>query len=89
MLDLVETRATAGKQIPLRFRIADTTGAPVTRYVESHEKQLHLIVVRRDTVGYQHVHPTLDGSGTGVSPSISAPATIGCSPTSFRRAATG
>jgi hypothetical protein len=63
-LNLAEARASAGKQIPLRFRITDATGAPVMRYVESHEKQLHLIVVRRDMVGFQHVHPTLDGSGT-------------------------
>jgi len=63
-LDLVESRARAGKQIPLRFRITDAGGAPVTRYVESHEKQLHLIVVRRDMAGFQHVHPTLADSGT-------------------------
>lgn len=63
-LNLPETRAIAGRQVPLRFRITDATGAPVTRYIESHEKPLHLIVVRRDMVGYQHVHPTLDSSGT-------------------------
>ncbi len=28
-----------------------------------HEKQLHLIVVRRDFTGFQHVHPTMDSSG--------------------------
>jgi hypothetical protein len=62
-LGLDETRVDAGKQVPLRFRITDATGAAVTRYVDNHEKQLHLIVVRRDMVGFQHVHPTLDGSG--------------------------
>jgi hypothetical protein len=63
-VDLSETRVNAGRQVPLRFRITDANGAAVTRYVDSHEKQLHLIVVRRDMVGYQHVHPTLDGNGT-------------------------
>jgi hypothetical protein len=63
-LGLTETRVDAGSQVPLRFRITDATGAAVTRYVDNHEKQLHLIVVRRDMVGFQHVHPTLDGSGT-------------------------
>ena len=28
-----------------------------------HEKQLHLIVVRRDFSGFQHVHPTLADDG--------------------------
>lgn len=63
-LELAETRADAGKQVPLRFRITDSTGAPVTRYVDNHEKQLHLIVVRRDMAGYQHVHPVMTNNGT-------------------------
>jgi len=29
-----------------------------------HEKQLHLIVVRRDLTGFQHVHPTLEADGS-------------------------
>lgn len=63
-LDLENTRVDAGKRVPLRFRITDATGAAVTRYVVNHEKQLHLIVIRRDMTGFQHVHPTLDGNGT-------------------------
>jgi hypothetical protein len=63
-LELASTRVNAGKNVPLRFRITDPTGAPVTGYTESHEKLLHLIVVRRDMVGFQHVHPVLDASGT-------------------------
>jgi len=63
-LRLADTRVDARKDVPLRFRINDPSGAPVTRYVDSHEKQLHLIVVRRDMVGFQHVHPVLDATGT-------------------------
>jgi hypothetical protein len=63
-LELAETRVDARKDVPLRFRIVDSNGTPVTRYVDSHEKQLHLIVVRRDMVGFQHVHPVLDDRGT-------------------------
>jgi hypothetical protein len=63
-LGLAQTRVDAGKQLPLQFRITDATGAPVTRYVDNHEKQLHLIVVRRDMAGFQHVHPTIDSAGT-------------------------
>lgn len=63
-LELANALADAGKGVPLRFRIADATGAALTRYAVSHEKQLHLIVVRRDMTGFQHVHPLLDASGT-------------------------
>jgi hypothetical protein len=63
-LRLDEAQLRPGAEVPLRFRIADGSGAPVTDYVESHEKLLHLIVVRRDLADYQHVHPVLDDSGS-------------------------
>jgi hypothetical protein len=63
-LELTRTRFDAGKQVPLQFRITDATGAAVTRYIDNHEKKLHLIVVRRDMAGFQHVHPTMDAAGT-------------------------
>jgi hypothetical protein len=63
-LDLAEDRAKAAKDVPLQFRILDGGGTPVTRYVENHEKLLHLIVVRGDLAGFQHVHPVLDAGGT-------------------------
>jgi hypothetical protein len=62
-LDLAEDRARSAKDVPLRFRILDGSGAPVTQYVENHEKLLHLIVVRSDLAGFQHVHPVLDSDG--------------------------
>ncbi|RSM62028.1 hypothetical protein DMB66_22975 [Actinoplanes sp. ATCC 53533] len=49
---------------PFAFRILGPDGAPVTRYTTSHDKDLHLIVVRRDLAGFQHVHPTLAADGT-------------------------
>ncbi|WP_051174754.1 hypothetical protein [Nocardia exalbida] len=61
-LDTVQT--TAAANVPLRFTILDRAGKPVTRYVRSHDKDLHLIVVRRDMAAFQHVHPVLDGNGT-------------------------
>jgi hypothetical protein len=63
-LDLTEDRARAAKDVPLRFRILDGNAAPVTRYVEKHEKLLHLIVVRSDLARFQHVHPVLESDGT-------------------------
>ncbi|GAB6984112.1 hypothetical protein [Nocardioides pyridinolyticus] len=48
----------------LAFTVVGPDGAPVTAYEVEHEKRLHLIVVRRDFAGFQHVHPVLDeGSG--------------------------
>jgi hypothetical protein len=67
-LDIANATEIAGTEVPLRFRIVDATGAPLTRYVENHDKQLHLIVVRRDMAGFQHVHPTLDDTGTWAVP---------------------
>jgi hypothetical protein len=62
-LELAQTRVDVAKNATLRFRITDATGNAVTRYTESHEKLLHLILVRRDMVGFQHVHPVLDTDG--------------------------
>ena len=53
-----------GPSIPLRFRIEGPDGKPVQRYEELHERELHLIVVRRDLTGFQHVHPTRAPDGT-------------------------
>ena len=35
----------------------------MTAYDVEHEKRMHLIVVRRDTAGFQHVHPELGDGG--------------------------
>lgn len=53
-----------GAKTELRFTIQGPDGKPVTQYTETHEKELHLIVVRRDLSGFHHVHPTRDASGT-------------------------
>ena len=42
---------------PLAFTVIGPDGQPVTAYDEQHERDLHLIVVRRDLTGFQHVHP--------------------------------
>lgn len=48
----------------LSFVIKDANGQAVTRYATVHEKQLHLIVVRRDLSGFQHLHPSMAADGT-------------------------
>jgi len=54
----------AGSREPLRFAILGPDGAPVTAYRSEHDKDLHLIAVRRDLSHFQHVHPVLDAQGT-------------------------
>jgi hypothetical protein len=54
----------AGADVPLAFRILDADGHAVTAFDERHEEDLHLIAVRRDLSGYQHVHPELTPGGT-------------------------
>ncbi|UGQ09692.1 DUF748 domain-containing protein [Yinghuangia sp. ASG 101] len=54
----------AGTTGDFRFRILGPDGTPWTRYEQAHEKDLHLIVARRDLSGFQHVHPVLGADGT-------------------------
>ena len=46
------------------FQITGPDGAPVTAFDVEHDKRMHLIVVRRDTPGFQHVHPEMAPDGT-------------------------
>ncbi|UUV30021.1 DUF748 domain-containing protein [Amycolatopsis roodepoortensis] len=57
------TTLTAGTTQPFSFTILGPGGTPVTAYDVEHEKRMHLIVVRRDTAGFQHVHPELAPDG--------------------------
>lgn len=50
------------------FRILGPGGAAVTRYDVAHEKRMHLIVVRRDTAQFQHIHPRMAADGTWTVP---------------------
>jgi hypothetical protein len=63
-LDLVDETVAPGRKRVVRFRIVGPDGAPVTAYDVEHEKELHLIALRRDLAGFQHVHPTMAEDGT-------------------------
>ncbi|WFE94916.1 hypothetical protein [Micromonospora sp. WMMD987] len=54
----------AGRAGELRFQIRDAQRRPVTRFAVVHDKPMHLIVVRRDLTGFQHLHPTMAADGT-------------------------
>jgi hypothetical protein len=65
-LELARRTAEPGRPFPLSFRIVDRRGATVRGFDVEHTKRMHLIVVRRDMAGFQHLHPTqrADGSWT-------------------------
>lgn len=63
-LALDAAAAEAGPAQAVSFRVDGPDGHPVTAYDVAHEKRLHLIAVRRDLTGFQHVHPTLAADGT-------------------------
>jgi hypothetical protein len=54
----------AGRAQRLSFKITGAGGAPVTTFAVVHDKPLHLVVIRRDLSGYQHLHPTMAVDGT-------------------------
>ncbi|SOC50203.1 hypothetical protein SAMN05660748_2944 [Blastococcus aggregatus] len=53
----------AGAAIPLAFRVLGPGGVPLTDYALRHDEDLHLVAVRRDLTGYQHMHPDLGADG--------------------------
>jgi hypothetical protein len=52
------------RPVPLSFRILDADGRAVRDFDVAHERRLHLIVVRRDLSGFQHLHPEIEPDGT-------------------------
>jgi hypothetical protein len=67
-LSLDRTSLPRGRRTTLGFRITDADGRPVRDFEVEHDKRLHLIVVRRDTQGFQHLHPRMDADGRWSTP---------------------
>ncbi|WP_305786055.1 hypothetical protein [Symbioplanes lichenis] len=63
-LEPASTSFVAGRSQAFSFKVAAAGGAPVTTYSIVHDKPLHLVVVRRDLSGFQHLHPTMAPDGT-------------------------
>lgn len=61
LMSEVAAPETVGETGVLAFGITAPDGGPLTEYTESHEKDLHLIVVRADGAEFRHVHPEFDG----------------------------
>ncbi|MEO3748530.1 copper resistance CopC family protein [Plantactinospora sp. B5E13] len=53
----------AGRAADYTFWIIGPDRQPATRYAVVHDKPLHLVVVRRDLTGFQHVHPEMAPDG--------------------------
>jgi hypothetical protein len=67
-LDLATDAAPAGSATPVSFRVLGPDGQPVTEFDTAHDEDLHLVAVRRDLDGFQHVHPVLGADGVWTTP---------------------
>jgi hypothetical protein len=63
-LALERTDFERGRRSELRFAVTGPDGAPVREFDVEHERRMHVIVVRRDGGGFQHLHPELGDDGT-------------------------
>jgi hypothetical protein len=57
-----------GEAAPFEFTVRERSGAPVRDFELEHARRLHLIVVRRDLTGFQHLHPRMRANGTWATP---------------------
>jgi hypothetical protein len=64
VLNLTQNSLAAQTQQTFRFTIGTADGGTVTKFAVEHEKKLHLVLVRRDGSGFQHVHPEMSEDGT-------------------------
>jgi len=67
-LDPLTDMLPANTESAYRFRILGPHAEPVTDFTVNHDKQLHLIVVRRDLSAFQHLHPVMAADGTWAVP---------------------
>jgi hypothetical protein len=67
-LSLERDRLEPERRTELAFTIDEHAGTAVTDFEIEHEKRLHLIVVRRDMRGFQHLHPDMDPKGRWSTP---------------------
>ena len=63
VVDEAPSRASDGAQ-DYAFRIERGPEQTVRDFQVEHTKRMHLIVVRRDLTGFQHLHPTMADDGT-------------------------
>ncbi|GAA1026549.1 hypothetical protein GCM10009557_04660 [Virgisporangium ochraceum] len=65
-----------GSARDLRFRVVGAAGETVTDFAVRHDERMHVVVVRSDLTGYQHLHPSMGPDGTWSVPlTLGAPGT--------------
>lgn len=74
-LELADRSLPSGQATPVAFRVVGPDGGAVREYDVDHEVDLHLIAVRRDLSGFQHVHPELGADGVWRVPLALTPGT--------------
>jgi hypothetical protein len=67
-LALATTHLSPGQPGGLRFQIIGEGGRAVRDFEVEHEKRMHLIVVRDDLTGFQHLHPRMSADGSWTTP---------------------
>jgi hypothetical protein len=67
-LELARRTAQPGTPFRLAFRIVGPDGRAVRAFDVEHTRRMHLIVVRRDLTGFQHLHPSLRADGLWTTP---------------------
>jgi P-type Cu+ transporter len=50
-----------GQPVHLTYRLTDSQGKPLTDLTLSHEEWIHLVMMRDDLIGFQHLHPQPTG----------------------------
>jgi hypothetical protein len=63
-LQVADPELARGATEQLSFRIVGESGRPVTKFDLTHTKRMHVIVVRRDLTGFQHLHPMMAADGS-------------------------
>ena len=66
-VELDQASMPLGTERNLSFRVV-AGGEPVTDFEVEHERRMHLIVVRKDLTGFQHLHPEMDDAGSWTTP---------------------
>jgi hypothetical protein len=67
-LEVDRSRLAAGRRERVAFRIIDADADAVRDFDVEHDRRMHLIVVRRDLTGFQHLHPEMAADGTWSTP---------------------
>ena len=66
-LELEQSDVPPGSEREVSFRVLAAED-PVTDFEVEHERRMHMIVVRKDLTGFQHLHPEMDEAGTWSTP---------------------